>query len=86
MNDTYNGWYNYETWLTNLHFSDCLDPHTKYDGDEVECSLSELWEYEVEGLNPFLKDVINSFLGEVNWDEIAENHNFDVENDETEEE
>ena len=78
MRDTYNGWYNYETWLTNLHFSDCLDSYTKYTGEELEGMLSEFWEHELENLNPFLQDLIQSCLGEVHWDEIAENHNFDV--------
>lgn len=84
MQNTYNGWYNYETWLTNLYFGDCLDSHTKYDGDELKCMLPELWEHEVEGLSGFLQDVINSFLGDVNWDEIAESHNFDVEEEDDE--
>lgn len=84
-NTKYNGWFNYETWLTNLHFSDYLDYYTKYSGYDLKCIISELWEPEVENLNPFLQDVIESFLSEVNWDEIAENHNFDVvESDEEE--
>ena len=93
---TYNGWTNYETWLTNLHF-ECFEFTDEVDEgmfddlsrDEIkdwianyiqECveetsfSPVEVGKYQ----NLFCTDIVQSFLGEVDWDDIAEHYLDDV--------
>ena len=97
MTDTkYNGWTNYETWLTNLHF-ECFEFTDEVDEgmfddlsrDEVKSWISnyiqecvEQTAYEdIELGTPnrlFITDMIQSFLGEVDWDDIADHYIDDV--------
>jgi len=83
-NNEYNGHYNYETWLVSLHIGDYWQNLKEMAEDasslrEMETSLQNfvnetlLSEVE-EGKNIFLKDVVNSFLSEVNWQEIAKSN------------
>ena len=79
----YNGWYNYETWRTNLELFDGSTPedHGVYvsaeDRDEnVEALANSLEQmaYEVveEQANGWALDLAQSFLARVEWTEIAE--------------
>jgi hypothetical protein len=89
--NTYNGWTNYETWVTALWIDN--DQSSYYH----RCSLVEQIKEEysqkdqriyqladslkdwIEELNPIadtanlFTDLLNSALGEVDWQEIAEN-------------
>ena len=97
MTDTkYNGWTNYETWLTNLHF-ECFEFTDEVDEgmfddlsrDEIkdwisnyiqECVEQTAYE-DIELGTPnrlFVTDMIQSFLGEVDWDDIADHYLDDV--------
>ena len=57
---TYNGWTNYETWLTNLHFED-FTPHfvdLTEDGVFDEMSDDEITDYVEEYLETYVSDYI----------------------------
>ena len=76
IKEKYNGWTNYETWLTNLWFSEYFD-YLSEDGcltdirESVEEHMDELIGNERSG---FLGDVIGTFMGEVNWKEIESHY------------
>ncbi len=83
-NNEYNGHYNYETWLVSLNISDFQQELQDMAADakslrDMETSLknfvNETLLNEVEeSKNTFLKDVVNSFLSEVNWQDIAKSN------------
>ena len=94
---TYNGWTNYETWLTNLHFDNWFDFTDDVeegnldlmDRDEIKEYIANYIEESVEQVayeylklgelhNLFITDMIQSFLGEVDWDDIADHYCDDV--------
>ena len=71
--ENYNGWTNYETWRINLEL---------WDGYETECPLSpeEVEEMTYEYINPDGEESIRvdyamAFVNQVNWREIAEHIN-----------
>ena len=95
MNDRYNGWTNYETWWINLHFEDyysdlyeemrsdkdiymlSLDDRIIYFRDLFqEVTEEQLTEYRVNDLQ---RSIIEIFLSEVNYYEIAKNIMSDYE-------
>lgn len=73
----YNGWTNWETWLTYLHvFDGAADLY----GDKAtpEACRDYVEEWLQEGnLNLFVQDIVGGFIGEVNWQEIADHVNED---------
>lgn len=92
---TYNGWTNYETWLTNLHFDDFTPIFTDLtedgvfddlDDDEIlgyveeyiETYVSDFTGWNVRTEDPFIFDVIQSFIGEVDWRDIAQHYVADI--------
>ena len=93
---TYNGWVNYETWLTNIHFDGAFDFEDDVnDGrfDEMEeddiksyvaTYIKEYVECVIENDEPtssFVQDLINTALQEVDWDEIADQYMDDIMSD-----
>ena len=82
-NNEYNGHYNYETWLVSLNIGDFQQELKQMAEDasslrdmitSIQNFVNETLLNEVEeSKNIFLKDVVNSFLSEVNWQEIAKN-------------
>jgi hypothetical protein len=93
---TYNGWTNYETWLTNLHFENFDFEEFVDDGsfdlldrDEIKTWISNYIQESVEEYaygdielgtpnRLFITDMIQSFLGEVDWDDLADHYCDDV--------
>lgn len=81
---TYNGWSNYETWVTNLHFDGCftLKAQELLKNENPALELSDyikdfVLETQGESIpsdNAFLRDLIQSALSNVNYDEIARNY------------
>ena len=80
----YNGWKNYETWLVNIWFGDCLNEYylelfregeltEPVDADKVkdyiESLIFDLGEVPESG---FVTDLVNGAMSEVYWPEIAE--------------
>jgi hypothetical protein len=83
-NNEYNGHYNYETWLVSLNIGDFQQELQQMAEDasslrdmitSIQNFVNETLLNEVEeSKNIFLKDVVNSFLSEVNWQEIAKSN------------
>ena len=91
----YNGWFNYETWLTNLHFDNVWHEEAReyylnaqacdmFSKAENACiAMSEYIEQDLNDCldasdaipeNLFLQDIINAFMSEVNFYEIAKHY------------
>ena len=89
----YNGWTNYETWLTNLYFDnfdfeevmdifdDCRDRADMLNRieDYIKDYVEEYVEqFRLDSRNLFIDDLLNAALGEVDYREIAEHYIDDV--------
>lgn len=87
--ETYNGWTNYETWLTYLHYGDWFyDTVHEYEAEERADigALTEMLEdychdivsegYNADGAS-LVADIVGSFMRSVNWYEIAKHANED---------
>jgi len=88
----YNGWRNYETWLTNVYYDDFIADYIQDAVEQGETSVyrigQSLKEYFEEMLydagdmpqNTFLQDLINAGLSEISWRELVLNagSNFDL--------
>jgi hypothetical protein len=82
MNEEYNGWTNYETWLLDLWLTNEIDyygviPYIKEKYDAAECATGlKAWVYsELERLNveaSLWSDLLNASLSKVNWRKIIE--------------
>ena len=74
---TYNGWRNYNTWLVNLWFSEYFDSLTE---DGCLTDIRSLVEEDIDAIigssrSGFLGDVVDSFMNDVDWQEIESNYN-----------
>ena len=88
-NDTYNGWRNFETWQASLWLSEAdtlgrlqSDRWKQVNAEDVESFVYELLEsVEVENTygDGLLSDIINSWISSVDFHEIAELYNQDLE-------
>jgi glutamate racemase len=92
MIDTrYNGWSNWETWVTNLWLSEMFYDHqveAQHDSAEEleECLRDATW--EVIGCthhNQFLSEIVSGFMTSVDFREIAEHVFEDVEREDDDE-
>ena len=84
-NDTYNGWKTFETWQASLWLSEAdtlgrlqADSWKRVDAEDVESFVNELVEgyQEIDGL---MGDIFNSWISCVNFHEIADHYNQDLE-------
>ena len=75
-NETYNGWTNYETWITNLELFDGITASNlfgrKCSGEDVE---NYAWEIVGDIKNGYARTCSRVVQGLVNWNEIAEHLN-----------
>ena len=88
-NDTYNGWRNFETWQASLWLSEAdtlgrlqSDRWKQVNAEDVESFVLELLEsVEVENTygDGLISDIINGWLSSVDFHEIAEPYNKDLE-------
>ena len=73
-NETYNGWYNRETWLINVWLGDVLSGDgQRWDADTLQEWVEEFIEAPTEGI---LADLCG--IHRVDWEELAQHFN-DVE-------
>ena len=90
---TYNGWTNYETWLTNLwldgfDFEDYIhdlsdDLETKdalldWIADFLEQVVDDLIDEDARHRNGFINDLLNSAFQEIDFRDIAEHYVDDI--------
>ena len=63
---TYNGWYNYETWLTNMHF----DSFFEFFKDQVDDDMFEdmdapaVHSYIAEFIEQYVRDYVEETVGQ----------------------
>lgn len=79
MDNRYNGWSNYETWLMNLWYGDYFND-LAIDGEEITADYIKDTVLDImrnDGLpeEGFAGDIINAALNRVDWDELAEHYN-----------
>ena len=87
MMSEYNGWKNYETWFVNLNYGDYFQEiYDEYslEGDYDFIFYADYFKDAVEDMNledeaanymsDFQKGMINAFLSEVDYDEIAKHY------------
>ncbi len=77
---TYNGWTNWETWITQLHIFDGLTAedfghYNEITGRDCRDYAETVIEIGESQRNGFVADIIGGFMSSVNWDEIAEHLN-----------
>lgn len=77
----YNGWTNWETWITHMHMFDGLTARDingsrTVTADDVREYFNQ-WREDVEGPNAFVADIISGFASEVDWRELAIHLNYD---------
>jgi len=81
MDTTYNGWTNRQTWLINIWFMDGLDGQEPVTAEYLQEMVEEYIYDALESVptNPrnFLQDIMD--ISDVNWDELADNHNSEIE-------
>jgi hypothetical protein len=86
----YNGWTNWETWLINLHYEEHLrelvGDYEITTGMDLKYQFTEIMESGLSSDNMFVSDVLNGFIGIVNWWELLRHYQDENSNDETDEE
>jgi hypothetical protein len=86
---SYNGWTNWETWLTNLHILDGLTARDingsrTVTADEVRDYVEEIIEIGESQRVGIVADIIGGFMSEVDWRELAIHLNADEDGDDDE--
>ena len=79
VDTTYNGWSNYETWLVNLHFDVSFEDNVsaKYIKEFIEDWVHGYFQLHGIKEDIFLQDVLNTFLSNVNYHELAEHYKYE---------
>jgi hypothetical protein len=78
----YNGWTNYETWLTNLWFQDVFESFAE-EGHEISSEILRDWmesylQDEIRNQSSFIADCVNNTARAVDWDQIADNYKINA--------
>jgi len=82
---SYNGWKNKETWLVNLWLGDMFtedqEAGTEITADYIEQLVDEMASALLDGpdANGFMTDLLNCALGEIDYHEIAEHYEEELE-------
>lgn len=83
MTNTYNGWTNWETWLTNLHIFDGqtaeeLGFPEGITADDCEAYVQEILDMEESKPSFFVADILGGFMSTVDWGQIARHLNEEI--------
>ena len=90
----YNGYTNYETWLTSLYYEETIREYMKDNKEKTMYKLSEgvkeffdeIFEEELSSLPYFLLDLIQISMCNINWYELIETYSEELEEEEEEKE
>ena len=78
MNKEYNGWTNYATWRVNLEIIDGIEFETKMCAATIKEIIDDVVFSQYDGMNSIMYDYASAFISEVNFYEIAEHINEEL--------
>lgn len=79
MNKEYNGWTNYATWRINLEIIDGIEIETKMCAATIKEIVEDVVFSQYDGTNSLMHDYARAFISEVNFYEIAQSINEELE-------
>jgi len=81
MNKEYNGWANYATWRVNLEILGDIEFENKMSAEDIKEIVEDVvfsqYELGIKGAG-FIEDYARAFISQVNFYEIAENINSEI--------
>ena len=78
MNKEYNGWTNYATWRINLEIIDGIEIETKTCAATIQEIVEDVVFSQYDGMNSLMYDYASAFISEVNFYEIAQSINEEL--------
>ena len=81
MSKKYNGWSSYATWRVNLEIIDGIEIETKMCAATIQEIVEDVVfsQYEMQSGSHLIEDFARAFLSEVNFYEIAQSINEELE-------
>ena len=79
MKEKYNGWTNYATWRINLEIIDGIEIETKTCAATIKEIIDDVVFSQYDGMNSLMYDYASAFISEVNFYEIAQSINEELE-------
>ncbi len=81
MSKEYNGWTNYATWRVNLEIIDGIEIETKMCAESIKEIVDDIVfsQYELGNGSHLVEDYARAFISEVNFYEIAQSINEELE-------
>ena len=81
MSKKHNGWSNYATWRVNLEIIDGIEIETKMCAATIQEIVEDVVfsQYEMQSGSHLIEDFARAFLSEVNFYEIAQSINEELE-------
>ena len=81
MKEKHNGWTNYATWRINLEIIDVIEIETKTCAATIQEIVEDVVfsQYEMQSGSHLIEDYARSFVSEVNFYEIAQSINEELE-------
>ena len=79
MNKEYNGWTNYATWRVNLEILGDIEFENKMSADDLKEIVEDVVFSQYDGMNSLMYDYARAFISEVNFYEIAQSINEELE-------
>lgn len=78
MDKKYNGWTNYATWRVNLEILGDIEFENKTSADDLEEIVEDVVFSQYDGTNSLMYDYASAFISEVNFYEIADSINEEL--------
>ena len=80
MNKEYNGWTNYATWRVNLEILGDIEFENKMSADDLKEIVEDIVfsQYELSNGSHLVEDYARAFIQQVNYYEIAESINSEI--------
>ena len=79
MKEKHNGWTNYATWRINLEVIDGIEIDTKQCAASIKEIIEDVVFSQYDGMNSLMYDYASAFVSEVNFYEIAQSINEELE-------
>ena len=78
MKEKHNGWTNYATWRVNLEIIDGIEIETKMCAESIKEIVEDVVFSQYDGMNSLMYDYASAFISEVNFYEIAQSINEEL--------